>query len=119
MDGTRCFKLVALSNVHSDVIVEVLTDYFPIGKHEVLLDTKWQSYMDKVGVETARHFLLHFSAFAKLKFKHLGSYIFGEHFELAGIHIDLLMKCIIISRLFLIIRVSFDPYLRILGITKD
>lgn len=44
--------------------------------------------MEQGEVKTSRHFLLHYSDFARLRLKHLDSYIFGETVELAEIDIS-------------------------------
>lgn len=52
----------ALSKVYLAAIVGLLTVHCPIGMH----------------VETSRHFLPHYLAFARLRMKHLGCHTFDE-----------------------------------------
>ena len=102
VERRKSTDLLALSKIYLAAIVEVLTAHCPTGTHAVrqiiILHTSCQSDMKKGEVET--YFLLHYSAFARLWLKNIGSLTFGEPGAIAENGITYFNKFVIGSKSF-------------------
>lgn len=106
----KSIELLAFSEVYLTAIVGVLIGHCPVGIQAVMpkiLSDATLSQSRTKKAELFRHFLLHCTAFASLRLKHLGSHIYSEPNELAGIAISRFKNFVTGSKHFFYIRVSY------------